>query len=189
MFQLLIFLTYYRYYCGVSAPDFGDIANNGALYPMKIETNKHISSSNENQSNNSSLTNHHSDDIENQSNKSSLANHHSDDIKNKEDTDNSKNMNGTNKISHRNSLQSGQCSEITSMESEIVCTCKENKMDENCKTCVAKNTNNRSKSNQVLFDQKKAFFQQAGSQVYENFFKLMKKHNKMGKKYCIEKSM
>jgi len=158
-------VIYYRYYCGVSAPDFGDIANSGALYPMKIETNKHISSSNENQSNNSSLTNHHSDDI-----------------KNKEDTDNSKNMNGTNKISHSNSLQSGQCSEIQSMESETVCTCKENKMDENCKTCVAKNTNNRSKSNQVLLDQRKAFFQQAGSQVYENFFKLMKKHNKMGKK-------
>jgi hypothetical protein len=143
---------------------------------MKIETNKHISSSNENQSNNSSVTNRHSDDI-----------------KNKEDTDNSKNMNGTNKISHSNSLQSGQCSEIKSMESETVCTCKENKMDENCKSCVARNINNRPKSNQVLLDQRKAFFQQAGSQVYEKFFKLMKKHNKMGKKtvekLCNRRSM
>lgn len=61
------------------------------------------------------------------------------------------------------------------MESEH-CTCDETEADTLCKSCQAER-----KSGPDLIQQRKAFFQQAGSHLYESLFALIKKQNKMGK--------
>ncbi|CAG2189106.1 REX1 [Mytilus edulis] len=59
------------------------------------------------------------------------------------------------------------------MESEH-CTCDETEADTLCKSCQAER-----KSGPDLIQQRKAFFQQAGSHLYESLFALIKKQNKM----------
>ncbi|XP_063444913.1 uncharacterized protein LOC134725204 [Mytilus trossulus] len=181
--------------------NFGDVVNGGVIFPQKVEvkteekteekstsdgkeeekTEKKITEgkdevktekkSTSEEKVNSSLDRENTDQVEIKTEKCEDSKNKS--IKKLEKGDKDSCSDGE---ESKNKMESNTSAEEISknkMESEH-CTCDETETDTECKSCQAER-----KSGPDLIQQRKAFFQQAGSHLYESLFALIKKQNKM----------
>ena len=171
-------------FCFITAPNFGDIVNSGAIHPQKVD-NKVDTSLHSEKEYQDRLINDSIEDAKNMEKGKST-----EDTKNME-----KEKEETVKISpvdkNTNSKNTKKDSTGDELSSNTKCdeswTCDKSRMDENiqCENCMARNLENISKTRTNLIQQRKSFFQKAGSHVYDSFFKLIKKHNKAGEISCF----
>ncbi|XP_052068035.1 uncharacterized protein LOC127707498 [Mytilus californianus] len=165
------------------SPNFGDVVNGGVLYPQIVEVKTEEKSASEGnvevkteekstseEKVDGALVNENTDHVDIKTEKC-------EDIKDKKMTKLEKKDkdNCSDRGESKNEMESehSEGEESKNKESEH-CTCDETDADTECKSCQAER-----KSGPDLIQQRKAFFQQAGSHLYESLFALIKKQNKM----------
>ncbi|CAC5366692.1 REX1 [Mytilus coruscus] len=165
------------------SPNFGDVVNGGVLYPQKVEVEieKKITSeekvemktekkSTSEEKVDGTLVSENTDHVDIKTEKC-------EDIKDKKITKLEKKDKDScsDGGESKNEMESEHRDEEESKNKESEhCTCDETETDTECKSCQAER-----KSGPDLIQQRKAFFQQAGSHLYESLFALIKKQNKM----------